>query len=452
MKKRTLLFSSTLLLLVGVFVFSACKEETEKKTYPSCKILYDKNGKPLKERLCFAPGEVITNTSDTTIISTSDEEALFAYLQSKGLSPIDTCPCNKKLILWGTPGFDPALIDPIGIVTAAQSQGGPSGGIGLSLNINMSIPTQDPFVVGVKDIFVRNLAGLNTSNVVVIDTGVDTTGAYLMGHIKSWASSPCGTIFTDTNLGLDITDFSSPHPDYIGHGTHVTGVLVDALNRNPEVNVKVRSVQVSSGNSDNISLFNYMCGMYYALEKSDNIDLINNSLGFYNTEMPQTMRHLLKLLNESNILLVAGAGNDAMEQSEHSALLFWPAAFSHAADTNGNDVAINVAAWDTRNTMWERSNWGNYVDVAAPGVGILSSFPMQDNDDKKTVAYGTGTSFAAPLVGLIAAKLKSQNPALTARQIKDCIIESAGFRNMGVRPGVVKVIDKETVLLDCLND
>lgn len=431
--------------------YNKSKEE-ENNHYSNCKYLDIKHGKYAVQSdtfptTCFVPGEIITNTSD---IEGPDEETLFNYLMGRGLSVIDTCACNDKLLRWGVPGSAPGLLDVIGVIADAKTDGGPAGDVvGLNIYVPIPIPA-DSFIRDNKPIISRNLGGLASAKAVVMDTGVDPEGAYLSAHIRSWSSTPCSGSVSDTDLGLDVTNHSRPSgptPDFQGHGTHVNGILVDALNTSPRVNVRVRNVKVSSGNTDNITLFDFLCGLYYALEKEPNIDVINCSLGWYDSEAPITMRHLLKRFSERGILLVAGVGNDGFEQARSRAELFWPAAFSHSEVRFGSDVVISVAAWDAPgNTIWERSNWGGFVDVAAPGVNILSSFPPDNGDLDRTVAYGTGTSMAAPFVGRLAAEIKSRDRTLTPRQVKECIINSATLRAMKAgSTEEMHVVDEATV-------
>jgi len=65
------------------------------------------------------------------------------------------------------------------------------------------------------------------------------------------------------------------------------------------------------------------------------------------------------------------------------------------------------------------SNYGKInVDVFAPGTDIYSSYP------NSTYEYSPGTSMAAPAVSGVAALIWSQNPKLTAAQVKKIILKS----------------------------
>jgi subtilisin family serine protease len=79
---------------------------------------------------------------------------------------------------------------------------------------------------------------------------------------------------------------------------------------------------------------------------------------------------------------------------------------------------ISVAATDNRDTLASFSNYGNNtVDLAAPGVDILSTLPGN------RYGYYSGTSMATPHVSGVAALIKSQNPAADDAQMKAQILQ-----------------------------
>ena len=103
--------------------------------------------------------------------------------------------------------------------------------------------------------------------------------------------------------------------------------------------------------------------------------------------------------NGTGALLVAAAGNDG------DATLNYPAAYSEV---------VSVAATDNRDARASFSNANADVEVAAPGVDVLSSYNSSDS------AYTTlsGTSMATPHVSGVAAIIFGRNPAQTAAQAR----------------------------------
>lgn len=405
---------------------------------------------------CFVPNEVITNMVEDTLGQAT--RRLYSFLDSLGLSPLDSCSCNPKLVRWGLKDITstPPSLDPIGIVTNPPDDVEEVGGIrsSVSLNYYLTIPEPSGSFSGCYAPKSTQVIPNNTAYVVVMDTGVDPRGFNLQNHVRTSGGSLCGGNIFDTDLGIDITDYvsiqnmSSAEPiDWIGHGTHINGIIADVFNPNPRVNVKLRNVKVSKGQTDTIALFDYLCGLYYALEKGDKVDVINNSLGWYDTIPPDVMNPLLRQMHERKIVFVAGAGNIGVRQNSNSKLLFWPAAYSkvqvESLQNIGQEVVISVGAWDTNtNDLWGESNWGEYIDVVAPGVDIESSFLSSSGHE---AARGSGTSMSAAFVSRLAAEVKSLQPDFNARKVKNEVIKAAGPpRNAQRNSTEVSVVDMDT--------
>ena len=111
---------------------------------------------------------------------------------------------------------------------------------------------------------------------------------------------------------------------------------------------------------------------------------------------------------ESGVLVCAAGGN------QNSDAPFYPAAFDHAA-------IISVGSVDRHGQKAFNSNYGGWVDVGAPGVAILSTYPNNQ------YRYMSGTSMATPVVSGIAALIWSLNPNPTNLQVKDMILNSVDY-------------------------
>jgi hypothetical protein len=114
-------------------------------------------------------------------------------------------------------------------------------------------------------------------------------------------------------------------------------------------------------------------------------------------------------------------GND---QANHGLLLDAQPVFPACDDQNQNMV-LGVAALNMNDTRASFSNYGTCVDVAAPGVEILTteSNPIVSSVD--TFVFKKGTSFAAPHVTGIAALLKALKPEWKAIEIRDRILATS---------------------------
>ena len=113
-------------------------------------------------------------------------------------------------------------------------------------------------------------------------------------------------------------------------------------------------------------------------------------------------------------LFVFAAGNDGLDNDK----------FPTSPTNIQADNVLSVAATMGRLAIAPFSNYGKaMVDVAAPGVGILSAAP---GDEYVKVS---GTSQAAPFVANIAARVKDANPSLAPVDIKKIIMGTVDYKN-----------------------
>jgi subtilisin family serine protease len=144
------------------------------------------------------------------------------------------------------------------------------------------------------------------------------------------------------------------------------------------------------------------------------VEIINLSLGApQEPPVDPVLGASVQRAQEAGVLVIAAAGNDGTNTDS-----FYPAAYP--------DV-LGVSATDQDNAAASFSNSGTIVDVAAPGVAIISSFNADypENTTKALYASFSGTSVAAPHVSGVAALLKAKNADLTAEQIDARIVDNA---------------------------
>src|SRR5262249_11778281 len=112
-----------------------------------------------------------------------------------------------------------------------------------------------------------------------------------------------------------------------------------------------------------------------------------------------------------DVVVVAAAGNEATD------LPSYPASYP--------DV-LSVAATDKSGTFSYFSDWGWTIDLAAPGMGITSTYPQSlTPPGYLPYAPGDGTWFSAPLVSAAALLLRVQNPTWTQDQVADQLRSTA---------------------------
>jgi subtilisin family serine protease len=227
--------------------------------------------------------------------------------------------------------------------------------------------------------------------VAVIDSGVDLTHPEFAGRVLP------GWNFVDKN--------DNPNDDY-GHGTHVTGIIAAAGNNGIGIAGMAWSVPILPLKVLNASGAGYGSDLILALDaaRERGAKVVNISLG--TTTNSVALQEAIDRAVAAGLLVVASAGNTG---GSGNTPVYPGASFG----------VLSVAATDASDRRASFSTRGSTVGVAAPGVGILSTY--------RGGGYLTmsGTSMSSPLVAGLAALIWSRNPALTASQVRQQIIDSA---------------------------
>ena len=225
--------------------------------------------------------------------------------------------------------------------------------------------------IGVDD-YIDYLGDVKTLPEIVvgiIDTGIDLNHEYLQDRIIR------------TNYNLSSSGETDSENDDKGHGTHVAGIVAD----NTTDNVKIKAYKVlnnvGSGNTLNICL-----AIDYAV--SDGVNVINMSLGG-RKDSGRLEEETINRAVENGVIVCVSAGNSGRDANNYS-----PAYI---------DSCITVAAIDAYDIKPYWSNWGNVVDIVAPGVSIYSTYL------ENTYETLSGTSMACPFVSAAAALILCKN-------------------------------------------
>lgn len=228
-------------------------------------------------------------------------------------------------------------------------------------------------------------SGTGSSNVIlaIIDTGIDLDHEDLAGRLWTNTQGYHGKSF------VDYGDENIPDDDN-GHGTHCAGIAAAMTDNDKgiagvagETPVELMAVKVlSSGGSGRSSWV--AAGIDYATNNGAHI--ISMSLGSdsSSTTIEQACFHAW----DNDVVVVAAAGNSNTNRRHY------PAGY--------DDYVIAVAAINSNNKRASFSNFGDWVDLAAPGVDIYSTF--------KGGGYRSfsGTSMACPHVAGVAALGRSK--------------------------------------------
>jgi thermitase len=243
--------------------------------------------------------------------------------------------------------------------------------------------------------------------IAVLDTGVELSHPDIQNKIAS--------------PGRDFVGGSPDASDDHWHGTHVAGIAAAETNNELGIAgvgwncaVLPGKIIAASGEGDYGAL---ILAIYWAVDQGAGV--INLSLG--GEERDEDLLAALRYAYEHDVVVVAAAGNEAGP-------VLYPAAY--------DDYCLAVAATDYGDRRAEFSNVGPEIDVAAPGVDILSLYPTWDTPEGfAPYVYAGGTSMATPHVSGLAALLKSLKPWLTAGEIMNIIRYSADDVNATAYPG-----------------
>jgi len=210
---------------------------------------------------------------------------------------------------------------------------------------------------------------------------------------------------------------SNTTADLSGHGTHVAGIAAASFDNDTGIsgmapNARLMDVKVLAVGADGRTsgdCADVADGIVWAANQG--ADVINMSLG--SPSPCPAMALAIDYAFNRGALLVAAAGNDGTTDR------LYPAAYDHVLSVAATDNGDRIAGFSNRGASW--------VDVAAPGVGIVSTLPTYDNATG-VVGYGylSGTSMAAPIVSGIAGLIWDRLPAVDAnRDAEARIVASA---------------------------
>lgn len=225
--------------------------------------------------------------------------------------------------------------------------------------------------------------------VAVVDTGIDWNHSDLAANYVS--------------LGYDWVYEDAYPMDDNGHGTHVAGIIAASINNElgiaglAQVSIMAEKVLDWKGEGYEDDLAN---AILHAADQGANI--ISMSLG--SSEESMLVRVAVMRAYSEGVLLVASAGNDATNARSY------PAAYDEVIAVTATDQSDNPA-WFT--------NYGEWVELSAPGVNIYSTL-LNDN-----FGYKSGTSMATPHVSGVAALIWSLYPEETRDDIRNKLRDTA---------------------------
>ena len=252
--------------------------------------------------------------------------------------------------------------------------------------------------------------GAGSVVVAVLDTGIDWRHPDLAPNMWNDSLGNHGYNYVDNNRNV-LDDNTNSYdeagnwiPDtYTYHGTHVAGVVGAVTDNGLGIagmaQVKLMAVKVMNDSGEGTDTY-VASGIRWAVENG--ADVITMSLGV--DGMSSALSSAVNYASNNGVVMVAASGNSG------SSVVSYPAAYPKVIAVGAVDNSARKASF---------SNYGDGLDVMAPGVQIYST------QAGATYQYLSGTSTAAPFVAGVAALMLTVNPSLTPMQIGSIINSTA---------------------------
>jgi subtilisin family serine protease len=223
----------------------------------------------------------------------------------------------------------------------------------------------------------------------VIDSGIARTHPDLQGKALR---------------GRNLIEQNDDTQDEHGHGTAIAGIIAATTNNAVGMagvcgTCQLLPVKVLDESGEG-TYAHVIAGILWAIQNGAQI--LNLSLGNY--AYSRLMDAAVAYAHEAGVVIVAAAGNEATDAP------LYPAALPHV---------IGVSATDAADNLWTGANYGSSIDLAAPGVQILSLGLAQG------YPVSTGSSFSAAQVSGVAALVRTKRPSLKNTDVARLLYQTA---------------------------
>ena len=274
--------------------------------------------------------------------------------------------------------------------------------------------------------------GSSATTIGVIDSEFDTQNPDLQTKLKTGYNTRSGTAeYHTANVRSTDADLAGGQCPGI-HGSHVAGIIAAATDNNKGTSgvsfdnlvLPIRSsfnFTKGGGSTDAQFVADATEAILYATGK---VAAINMSFG--TTRPHDPLRDAIAFAVSRGVTMVGSAGND---QESNQGAINYPAAYPGV---------IAVAATKPNDDIASFSSNGDYVDVAAPGDAVLSTWDGRCTNGSNVGQFGSdgvtlnaisGTSMSAPVVTGIVGLMKSVRPDLSPAEVEQLLV--ATTRDLG---------------------
>ncbi|HRX28661.1 MAG TPA: S8/S53 family peptidase [Saprospiraceae bacterium] len=279
--------------------------------------------------------------------------------------------------------------------------------------------------------------GSSSITIAVLDSGLKLNHPEFNGRVWENSNEESNNLDDDNNgyiddfRGWDFANNDNDPTDDYGHGTNVTGIIGANANNNigyagVDWNSKLMICKILDQN--NLGYYSWWVeAIYYAVDNGAKV--INMSVG--GSSFSNALQSAINYAHDNGVTIVACMMN------ENNSVTYYPAGFQ-------NTIAVGSINPDNKRSspfFWNSasgSNYGNHIDVVAPG-NFIYGLSYQSNTNYNT--YWGGTSQATPLVTGLAALLLAQDANRTPDDIRT-IIRSTAEDQVGSPSEDIKGFDK----------
>ena len=253
--------------------------------------------------------------------------------------------------------------------------------------------------------------------------GVDDDGN---GFVDDWIGWDFveSAVFPPPSSGEDGEDQDNDPRDFNGHGTHCAGNVAALTNNGGGLcavsggwgdgtltswgnGVKAMALRIGYDNILGGSVLMDAAAEAFYYAANNGAKIASCSWGSSDGGgMPDAVDYFLA----NGGMIFHASGNSGVDDPDY-------------LDNRGD--CISVAATDSNDTNADFTNFGDWIDISAPGTKIYSTYHVYDDDANDYIAALDGTSMSTPIVAGVAALIWSQNPSWTAADVEQHLYDTA---------------------------
>lgn len=240
-----------------------------------------------------------------------------------------------------------------------------------------------------------------------------------------------GNGYIDDVIGWNFMADNNKPWDFDGHGTLIAGIIAATQDNGvgiAGINPHAKIMVVKAVSDFGFTRASFIAeAIVYAVDNGAQV--INLSVG--GEHLNNMEQAAINMAHQADVLVVVAAGNEAMELDDYG--------------PGGADNVLTVGATHVDDRAAAFSNFGDKVDIVAPGVDVLSlrarftdanyrpgqiapeEYSLGNNyvGEDERYLYASGTSFSAPIVAATASLMMSKNPELTADEVRELLLQTA---------------------------